>query len=317
MIASYQDKEEGARPVVYHGKAATSGLITEYLDMWDEIAGAYGSRFLLAAGGVGIALLLLIGILWILRSRAPSPFVRGGKNRQPRLQVLDAAAVDARRRLVLVRRDGIEHLIMIGGPTDIVIESGISDPSKAAAQTPIPIELPTLAERRLEPAPELPRLDRQPPEPAEAKIEAYLKAEPAVVVEPAIERPQPVTAQPPRVQQSTAAVLSETEAAEILDAARHVVLPQEPPRPAPAVAAPQAREPGSDFQRVLEAEMANNLTAERIIPNVQPQQQIQQQPAAAPAQRRDPELAPITGSDAALQKEVARIFGEMSVNRDK
>ncbi|MCJ9725448.1 flagellar biosynthesis protein FliO, partial [Agrobacterium sp. BETTINA12B] len=98
---------------------------------------------------------------------------------------------------------------------------------------------------------------------------------------------------------------------------RHVVLPQEPPRPAPAVAAPQAREPGSDFQRVLEAEMANNLTAERIIPNVQPQQQIQQQPAAAPAQRRDPELAPITGSDAALQKEVARIFGEMSVNRDK
>lgn len=280
--------------------------------MWDEIAGAYGSRFLLAAGGVGIALLLLIGILWILRSRAPSPFVRGGKNRQPRLQVLDAAAVDARRRLVLVRRDGIEHLIMIGGPTDIVIESGISDPSKAAAQTPIPVELPA--------APELPRLERQPPEPAEARIEAYLNAEPTVAIEPTIARPQPVAAQPPRAQQAATAVLSEAEAAEILDAARHVVLPPEPPRPAPAasmVVAPQAREPGSDFQRVLEAEMANNLTAERIIPNAQPQQQIQQQPAIAPAQRRDPELAPVTGSDAALQKEVARIFGEMSVNRDK
>ncbi|CAN7301328.1 flagellar biosynthetic protein FliO [Rhizobium rhizogenes] len=286
--------------------------------MWDEIAGAYGSRFLLAAGGVGIALLLLIGILWILRSRAPSPFVRGGKNRQPRLQVLDAAAVDARRRLVLVRRDGIEHLIMIGGPTDIVIESGISDPSKAAAQTPIPFELPAVPERRLEPAQELPRLDRQTQESAEAKIEAYLKAEPTV--EPAIERQQPVAAAQLRASQSSAAVLSEAEAAEILDAARHVVLPQEPPRAAPAapaVTAPQAREPGSDFQRVLEAEMANNLTAERIIPNVQPQQQIQQQPAVAPAQRRDPELAPVTGSDAALQKEVARIFGEMSVNRDK
>ncbi|QND47327.1 flagellar biosynthesis protein FliO [Rhizobium lusitanum] len=280
--------------------------------MWDEIAGAYGSRFLLAAGGVGIALLLLIGILWILRSRAPSPFVRGGKNRQPRLQVLDAAAVDARRRLVLVRRDGIEHLIMIGGPTDIVIESGISDPSKAAAQTPIPVELPA--------AQELPRLERQPPEPAEARIEAYLNAEPTIAIEPIIARPQPVAAQPPRAQQAAAAVLSEAEAAEILDAARHVVLPPEPPRPAsaaPVVAAPQAREPGSDFQRVLEAEMANNLTAERIIPNAQPQQQIQQQPAIAPAQRRDPELAPVTGSDAALQKEVARIFGEMSVNRDK
>jgi hypothetical protein len=33
--------------------------------------------------------------------------------------------------------------------------------------------------------------------------------------------------------------------------------------------------------------------------------------------RRDPDMAPITGADAALQKEVARIFGEMSVNRDK
>ncbi len=75
--------------------------------------------------GSALPCLLLIGILWILRNRAPSPFVRGGKNRQPRLQVLDAAAVDTRRRLVLVRRDDVEHLIMIGGPTDIVIESRI------------------------------------------------------------------------------------------------------------------------------------------------------------------------------------------------
>jgi len=43
----------------------------------------------------------------------------------PRLAVIDAAAVDGRRRLVLVRRDNIEHLLMIGGPTDIVVESNI------------------------------------------------------------------------------------------------------------------------------------------------------------------------------------------------
>ena len=58
--------------------------------MLDDVVGAYGSRFLLAAGGVGLALLLLILVLWVIRSRAPSPFVRGGRNRQPRLQVLDA-----------------------------------------------------------------------------------------------------------------------------------------------------------------------------------------------------------------------------------
>ncbi|PYB75242.1 flagellar biosynthetic protein FliO [Rhizobium wuzhouense] len=95
--------------------------------MLDELISAYGSRFLVAALGVSLALLCLFIVLWILRNRAPSPFVRGGRNRQPRLQVLDAAAIDTRRRIVLIRRDNVEHLVMIGGPTDLVIESGIGD----------------------------------------------------------------------------------------------------------------------------------------------------------------------------------------------
>jgi hypothetical protein len=33
--------------------------------------------------------------------------------------------VDGRRRLVLVRRDNVEHLLMIGGPSDIVVEPNI------------------------------------------------------------------------------------------------------------------------------------------------------------------------------------------------
>lgn len=95
--------------------------------MLDELISAYGSRFLVAALGVSLALLCLFIVLWVLRNRAPSPFVRGGRNRQPRLQVLDAAAIDARRRIVLIRRDNVEHLVMIGGPTDLVIEAGIGD----------------------------------------------------------------------------------------------------------------------------------------------------------------------------------------------
>src|SRR6478752_7172591 len=47
------------------------------------------------------------------------------RGRQPRLAVVDAAAVDGRRRLVLVRRDNVEHLLMIGGPTDVVVELNI------------------------------------------------------------------------------------------------------------------------------------------------------------------------------------------------
>lgn len=302
--------------------------------MLDDIAGAYGSRFFLAAGGVGIALLVLIGILWVLRNRAPSPFVRGGKNRLPRLQVLDAAAVDARRRLVLVRRDGVEHLIMIGGPTDIVIESGISDSTQAGATTSI--EAPIALDDRQQSRQKLDELDSPPaalpqrPQSVEDKVEAYLRAEPTVAAapEPATrpaELPDPVVTPPQRAAQPAPAI-TEAEAADILDAARHVVLPPQPARPAPVeptIEAPQRAETGNDFQRVLEAEMSKNLTAERIIPNVAPQRQVQQQavvtPAQAPgpAQRVDPELAPITGADSALQKEVARIFGEMSVSRDK
>ncbi|MGG7518705.1 flagellar biosynthetic protein FliO [Allorhizobium undicola] len=101
--------------------------------MMDEIINAYGGRFLIAALGVILALAVLVVILWILKNRAPSPFVRGGRSRQPRLQVLDAAAVDARRRLVLVRRDNVEHLILIGGPSDIVVESGIGEPRTVLA----------------------------------------------------------------------------------------------------------------------------------------------------------------------------------------
>src|SRR4051794_6545550 len=38
-----------------------------------------------------------------------------GRGRQPRLAVIDAANVDGRRRLVLIRRDNVEHLLIIGG----------------------------------------------------------------------------------------------------------------------------------------------------------------------------------------------------------
>lgn len=84
---------------------------------------------------VGVVILVAIGLLvWNLRRRGHMAFIRGGSSRQPRLAVLDATAVDARRRLVLVRRDNVEHLIMIGGPSDIVVERGISRAAMRAAQ---------------------------------------------------------------------------------------------------------------------------------------------------------------------------------------
>src|SRR5215510_9903415 len=47
------------------------------------------------------------------------------RGRQPRLAVIDATPVDSRRRLVLIRRDNVEHLLLIGGPSDVVVEPNI------------------------------------------------------------------------------------------------------------------------------------------------------------------------------------------------
>ncbi|MBX9455767.1 MAG: flagellar biosynthetic protein FliO [Rhizobium sp.] len=99
--------------------------------MFDGLTPDLAPRLVLAIGGVGIAFVVLILVLIILKRRNSPLFIKGGKSREPRLLVLDAAAVDPKRRLVLIRRDDVEHLIMIGGPTDIVIESGITDRSRA------------------------------------------------------------------------------------------------------------------------------------------------------------------------------------------
>ncbi|WP_322886391.1 flagellar biosynthetic protein FliO [Sinorhizobium medicae] len=117
--------------------------------MMETILGDNTSRFMIAAGAVAIGLLCLAAVLWLIRNKPSSPFVRGGKNRQPRLAVLDAAAVDTRRRLVLVRRDDVEHLIMIGGPTDIVIESRIAPEQ----ESPGPANLQSKPEEKAAPAP--------------------------------------------------------------------------------------------------------------------------------------------------------------------
>ena len=80
-----------------------------------------------------LAFLIFVGVLaliggaaWLVRQFAGNRLgASTGRGRMPRLAVIDAAAVDGRRRLVLVRRDNIEHLLMIGGPSDIVVETNI------------------------------------------------------------------------------------------------------------------------------------------------------------------------------------------------
>lgn len=73
-----------------------------------------------------VVVFALIGATaWVVRRFGTSRLGEGVRGRQPRLAVIEAGSVDGRRRLVLIRRDNVEHLLMIGGPTDIVVEQNI------------------------------------------------------------------------------------------------------------------------------------------------------------------------------------------------
>ena len=86
--------------------------------------GSYALKMLFAFIAVfGILALAL----WLVKrfggERLGNTSARG---RQPRLAVIDHASVDGRRKLVLIRRDNVEHLLIIGGPTDVVVEPNIA-----------------------------------------------------------------------------------------------------------------------------------------------------------------------------------------------
>ena len=42
-----------------------------------------------------------------------------------RLGIIEVANIDAKRRLLLVRRDEVEHLVLLGAANDLVVEQGI------------------------------------------------------------------------------------------------------------------------------------------------------------------------------------------------
>lgn len=176
--------------------------------MPDSLLGGQGATLLTAIIIVAVALLALVGVFWLIRNRAASTFIRGGKNRLPRLAVLDATAVDTRRRLVLIRRDDVEHLVMIGGPTDVVIESRIVHPDQAggARQAEQPSAAPAAPrpQRAPQPAPHpAPAPARAAvPQPARAPAPAPASSPPP---EPRIRQAEPAPQPAARLQPTVSA----------------------------------------------------------------------------------------------------------------
>ncbi|EFH34875.1 flagellar biosynthetic protein FliO, partial [Brucella abortus] len=123
--------------------------------MKEWLSGIIGESAANIVGFVLIFAIILGGIfvvLGIIRRFSGGTFVSSGRMRQPRLSVMDAAAVDSRRKLVLIRRDDVEHLLLIGGPTDVVVEQNIVLESRAGTHAPGTHALGTHAQSsRIEP----------------------------------------------------------------------------------------------------------------------------------------------------------------------
>ncbi len=181
-----------------------------------------------------LAFLIVLGLIfaafWAVRRFGTGRLGgAGARGRQPRLGVIDHASVDARRRLILVRRDNVEHLLMIGGPTDVVVEANIvravAAPrdvavARPAAVEPLPRAIP-LPDNGNGSWPLQPDVITPPP-----------PARPAPKIEPATEeapawplQPQQAEMPPSRPQRDTLAALADELSA------RPTPTPTPPPAP--------------------------------------------------------------------------------------
>ena len=271
-----------------------------------------------------LAFLLVLGLIgvgaWGLRRFTSGRLGGAGtRGRQPRLGVIDYASVDARRRLILVRRDNVEHLLMIGGPTDVVVEANIvravAAPrdvalARPAAAEPLPRAIP-LPDNGNGSWPLQPEVITPPARPAP-------KIEPATDEAPAWPPLQPQADTPPaRPQRDTLAALADELSARPAPppaparvrtpaparaplearAEPRVVEPRPEPR-APAVqAAPTPADTAAADQSL--AEMAHRLEAALRKPNApaearapQPRQEPRQAQPAEQAAAPEPQPAP-------------------------
>ena len=200
-----------------------------------------------------IALLVLLILIRIVRGFGVGTFISGGRNRKARLAVMDATAVDSHRRLVLVRRDDVEHLILIGGPTDVVVEQNIR---LASATTRRVVEEDDKPSRQAVPdaVAEQPRVQHQQTQPQIQPTPAP-RPIPAAPPQPAPTIPAPVPA--PAAPTAAPSVQMEPRAPQ-------TPLPATPAQSTPAPTAPVPAK--SEPDKTLDEEMSrllNDLAGQR------------------------------------------------------
>ena len=91
-----------------------------------------GVAFLRFLAAFLFVLALIGGCVWAIRRFGLVAHIGGKAKPGQRLQLVDVLPIDARRRAVLIRRDDVEHLVILGEKEVTLIEGGI----KASSDIP-------------------------------------------------------------------------------------------------------------------------------------------------------------------------------------
>jgi flagellar biogenesis protein FliO len=85
-----------------------------------------------------MAFAVVLGLIWLLgvvsrKLNLTQLGIKLASSGQKRLQVVSIQALDTRNRLVLIRRDNVEHLLAVTPERITVIEQNITPPASAAS----------------------------------------------------------------------------------------------------------------------------------------------------------------------------------------
>jgi len=249
---------------------------------------------------------------------------QGTRTRQPRLGIVDVYDLDRQRQLILLRRDNVEHLLLIGGPNDVVIETNIVRAAGARA-APGAVEAGDFREPPPELAPPAPA--RPVVEPAAARPEPVAERVPPRRVEPPVPEPAPERPAPRRAEPPPPEPVAERPAPRprVEPTAAEPVAVSATLQPTPLQTEPVLKPnvvaltpPDGEAARRAESEArAARRAAPAPAPPPRPNGPVPLRPAAPPATRDAPpppaaaeEDSPAAGGDAAILSDMAKQLEE-------
>jgi len=103
-------------------------------------------------GGLGVVLGLLAGALWAVRRYDIKLPGRVGGGAARRLDVVERLAIDGKRSVALIRRDGCEHLVLLDPAGAVVIEGGIGRDLAMPLDEPLKAHAPVVQPKSFSPA---------------------------------------------------------------------------------------------------------------------------------------------------------------------